>query len=130
MGNKFGVTELSQISFSAPYAPKLSASAKMGLLDAFIDDVEAAWDWKAFLEATAAADLRALYRRDSESRLYHALIETRGERAAVLALLPRHFLALEWECEQLQAALDLLSCDDIEPRWGFEMFMVWGWAVH
>merc|ERR1719322_354451 len=108
---------LSRLCFSAPYAPKLSAPAKMGLLDAFIDDVEAAWDWKAFLEATAAADLRALYRRDDgESRLYHALIETRGERAAVLALLPRHFLALEWECEQLQAALDLLSCDGIEPR--------------
>ena len=37
-------------SFSPPYAPKLSAATKMGLLDAFIDDVEAAWDWKAFLE--------------------------------------------------------------------------------
>ena len=116
MRNKFGAIESSQISFSASYAPKLSASAKMGLLDAFIDDVEAAWDWKAFLEATTASEMRALYRRDNDSRLYHALIETRGERAAVLALLPGHFLALEWECEQLQAVLDLLSCDDIEPR--------------
>ena len=93
----------------------------MGLLDAFIDEVDPAWDWKAFLEATAAPELRALYRRDdndSRSLLYHELVETRGERAAVLALLPRHSLALEWECEQLQAALELLSCDDIEPRYG------------
>ena len=89
----------------------------MGLLDAFIDEVEPAWDWKAFLEATAMSELRALYRQD-DSRLYHELVETRGERAAVLALLPRHSLALVWECEQLQAALELLSCDDIEPRYG------------
>ena len=104
-------------SFSASYAPKLSASTKMGLLDAFIDDVEPAWDWKAFLEASSTSELRALYRQD-DSRLYHELVQTRGERAAVLALLPRHSLALEWECEHLQAALELLSCDEIERRYG------------
>ena len=30
----------------------------------------------------------------------------------MLALLPRHALALEWEREQLQRALELLSCDE------------------
>ena len=97
----------------------MTAATRMGLLDAFIDEVEPAWDWKAFLEATTTGELRALYRRDGDSRLHHELVGTKGERAAILALLPRHFLALEWECEQLRAALESLSCDDIEPRYGF-----------
>jgi len=119
VGNAISAGELegllSRLCFSASYAPKLSASTKMGLLDAFIDDVEPAWDWKAFLEASSTSELRALYRQD-DSRLYHELVQTRGERAAVLALLPRHSLALEWECEHLQVALELLSCDEIERR--------------